>query len=82
LLDIQGDDRFSVLTPRLCEERGCQVSIRVARDGRAVFNALRACGVIGDFREPNVIRMSPVPLYNSFHEVWRFAQKWRAVFNA
>jgi kynureninase len=82
LLDMQGDDRFSVLTPRRCEERGCQVSIRVERDGRAVFNALRARGVIGDFREPNVIRMSPVPLYNSFHEVWRFAQKWRAVFNA
>jgi kynureninase len=54
--------------------RGCQLSIQVLSEPRARFKALEASGVICDFREPDVIRVAPVPLYNSFLEVWRFAR--------
>ncbi len=66
-------DRFRVMTPREPAARGCQLSIGV-RDARAVSRALAARGVVVDVREPDVVRVAPVPLYNSFHEVWRFAR--------
>ena len=49
------------------------------RKGRDVFNALMEQGVIADWREPNVIRMAPVPLYNSFHDVWTFGNIIRVI---
>lgn len=47
--------------------------------GKELLKTLRSHGVICDFREPNVIRAAPVPLYNSFHDVWRFVDVLRAV---
>jgi kynureninase len=60
------------ITPRNEAERGSQVSMLMLRHGRAIFDALAKTGVIVDWREPNVIRLAPVPLYNSFEEVWQF----------
>jgi len=77
LLDELPRGRFEVVTPREANRRGCQVSILVHDRPRALFDALHGEGVVCDFREPNVIRVAPVPLYNSFHEVWRFAQVLR-----
>jgi kynureninase len=74
LLDQIGSDRFTVITPRPPDERGCQLSILVHQHPKELFAALEAVGVKCDFREPNVIRAAPTPLYNTFHEVWRFAQ--------
>ncbi len=65
---------YTVITPRDENERGCQVSILVHEHGKEVFGKLEAAGVTCDFREPNVIRVAPTPLYNTFHEVWRFAK--------
>ena len=65
---------FTVITPRLPNERGCQLSLLVHHRPKELFAKLEAAGVKCDFREPNVIRAAPVPLYNTFHEVWRFAQ--------
>ena len=62
-----------MLTPRDPARRGCQVSLLVHDRPRAVQQALQAEGVVGDFREPNVVRVAPAPLYNTFHEVWTFA---------
>jgi kynureninase len=53
-------------------ERGCQVSMLMRARGREIFNQLTRLGVMTDWREPNVIRIAPVPLYNTFEEVWRF----------
>ena len=53
--------------------RGCQLSILAHDRPRERFAALGRAGVVCDFREPNVIRVAPVPLYNTFHEVWFFA---------
>lgn len=61
---------FTVITPR--EENGCQVSLLMHRNGREFFDALTRRGIITDWREPNVIRLAPVPLYNTYHEVWNF----------
>jgi kynureninase len=65
---------FSIITPSDPEQRGCQLSILMHRDGRKVFDAITRAGVICDWREPNVIRIAPVPLYNSYEEVFRFAE--------
>jgi len=66
--------RYMVVTPRNTNERGSQLSIQVQEHPKELFNKLESTGVICDFREPNVIRVAPTPLYNTFHEVWRFAE--------
>src|SRR5882762_9881922 len=65
---------FNVITPDEPEARGCQLSILVHEHPKELFDKLAAAGVKCDFREPNVIRVAPTPLYNTFHEVWRFAK--------
>ena len=66
-------DSYAVITPREKDARGCQMSILVHEHPKELFGKLEAAGVKCDFREPNVIRTAPTPLYNTFHEVWRFA---------
>lgn len=61
-----------VITPEDENARGCQLSILMMERGRSVFEALTKNGVVADWREPNVIRIAPVPLYNSFEDVWKF----------
>lgn len=79
LLDELGDEQIAVITPRNPEERGCQLSIRVRDADKALFNAITENGVVADWREPDVIRVAPVPLYNSFGDVYRFAEILRTV---
>ena len=74
-------DTLQIVTPREPERRGCQLSLRVAggrEHGRALFEFLESRGVVGDWREPDVIRISPVPLYNRFADVDRFVDEARA----
>lgn len=63
---------IEVITPADENERGCQVSMLMLKRGKEIFDGLMKQGVIADWREPNVIRVAPVPLYNTFEEVWRF----------
>ncbi len=63
---------FEVITPTEPHRRGCQLSMLFDDRGREVFDKLTEKGVIADWREPNVIRIAPVPLYNSFEDVYRF----------
>jgi len=68
-------DRVINITPQALEERGCQFALRVAAgDGKRVYEALEAARVLCDWREPDVIRVAPVPLYNSFTDIERFVQ--------
>ncbi len=69
----QPEKRFTILTPRNSNERGCQVSLSVFKNAKAVFDELLPNGIFADWREPNVIRVAPVPLYNSFEEIFTFA---------
>ena len=68
------DERISVITPSNPRERGCQLSIRVREADKNLFEAISERGVIADWREPDVIRVAPVPLYNTFTDVFRFAE--------
>jgi kynureninase len=74
LLDRLPRGRFEAVTPRDPKQRGAQLSILVHDRPRELLHALDSEGVVCDFREPNIIRVAPVPLYNTFHEVWSFAQ--------
>jgi len=74
LLREVGSKKFTVITQRNSDERGCQLSILAHEHPKELLKELEAAGVKCDFREPNVIRVAPTPLYNSFHEVWRFAR--------
>jgi kynureninase len=73
-------DRIEILTPSDPRQRGCQLSLRVAggrAQGRALFEHLAEHGVLGDWREPDVIRISPAPLYNRFTDVLAFVHAVR-----
>jgi kynureninase len=65
---------LQIITPANAAERGCQLSLLVHHDGKTVFNQLAEQGIIGDWREPDCIRLAPAPLYNTFEEVWRVGQ--------
>lgn len=70
----QNNFGFEIITPKNTAERGCQLSLLTGDDGKALFKKLQDNGVIADWREPNVIRIAPVPLYNSYKDVWRFVE--------
>ncbi|MEY2479702.1 MAG: kynureninase [Verrucomicrobiota bacterium] len=74
LLQDTGSEKVTIITPHETDARGAQLSILVHDHPRELFKKLELAGVKCDFREPNVIRAAPTPLYNSFHEVWRFAK--------
>lgn len=65
---------FEIITPKDQSQRGAQLSILAHGKGKAMFDALTKEGVIADWREPNVIRIAPVPMYNSFEDIYRFGQ--------
>ncbi len=65
---------LEIITPRNWEERGCQVSVIAHGFGKELFDKLTEEGVITDWREPNAIRMAPVPLYNSYEDIYRFGE--------
>jgi len=72
LINELADDRISIITPRDPSQRGCQLSIRVRNGDRSLHERIVTRGVYADWREPDVIRAAPVPLYNSFRDVGRF----------
>ncbi len=68
------DERIEIITPKNSDERGCQLSIRVRNADKSLFKAITERGIIADWREPDVIRVAPVPLYNSFMDCWKFVE--------
>ena len=65
---------FEIITPSSQDERACQLSVFLHGEGRSLFDYLMKNGVITDWREPNVIRLAPVPLYCSFEDMYNFGQ--------
>ncbi|MCW9028577.1 MAG: kynureninase, partial [Kangiella sp.] len=75
LLEQQLAEEINILTPADENASGCQLSLTVnlhGLDGKTVFDRIEAAGVTCDFRHPNVIRVAPVPLYNSFEDAYQF----------
>jgi kynureninase len=65
---------LEIITPRDPEHRGCQLSVMAQGRGKGLYNRLTQSAISVDWREPNVIRMAPVPMYNTFEDVYRFGQ--------
>ncbi len=78
---IAQHDAIQLLTPDDVNQRGCQLSLLVRQRGKALFDHLIQDGIIGDWREPNCIRLAPTPLYNTFEEVWHVGQSLRRFFS-
>lgn len=81
LVHSLSDDRISIITPKNPDERGCQLSIQVKSTDKSLHTKLTEAGVISDWREPDVIRVAPVPLYNSFKDVYLFAERLKKVLD-
>jgi kynureninase len=76
LLNQRDSDRFQIITPGDPAGRGAQLSIRIRSGGRSVCDRLANAGIVCDWREPDIMRVAPVPLYNSFLDVYMFAEKF------
>jgi kynureninase len=74
LLNGIDSDKIQIITPKNSNERGCQLSIQVKNADKNLHKTLTDVGVISDWREPDVIRVAPVPMYNSFEDVFRFVE--------
>jgi kynureninase len=81
LLDKQKSPGFSIITPGEKERRGAQLSIRIRQGGRALCDRLAQEGIVGDWREPDILRVAPVPLYNTYHDVFRFVRRFAAALS-
>ena len=68
--------QFEIITPEL-PQRGCQLSLLTGSNGKELFDYLTANGVIADWRNPNVIRLATVPMYNTFTDIWNFGELLR-----
>ena len=78
LVQTELNDSLEIVTPAEPERRGCQLSLRVLNGraaGRALFEQLEAAGTIPDWREPDVIRVAPIPMYNRFEDCWLFVNQ-------
>jgi kynureninase len=73
--------RIKIITPSNPEERGCQLSIQVKNADKSLHEKLTEAGVVTDWREPDVIRCAPVPLYNSFTDVYEIVERLKEILN-
>jgi kynureninase len=81
LLEREPSDRFSIVTPRDPAQRGAMLSLRIRNGGRSICDGLAEQGVICDWREPDILRASLAPIYNSFVDAYVFAEKFISVLN-
>ncbi|WP_299275723.1 kynureninase [uncultured Psychroserpens sp.] len=80
LLELNNSD-IKIITPSHPNERGCQLSIQVLNADKSLHNKLTEAGIITDWREPDVIRCAPVPLYNSFMDIYEFVERLKTILN-
>lgn len=80
LLDQLSSPDFCIITPRDSQQRGAQLSLRIRRHGRTLCDRLTEIGVLTDWREPDILRVAPAPLYNSYADVYRFVERFAAEF--
>ncbi|MET2985378.1 kynureninase [Aureibaculum conchae] len=81
LIEQLNNPYIKIITPKNPSERGCQLSIQVLNADKTLHNKLTESGVVSDWREPDVIRCAPVPLYNSFLDVYTMVEKLKAILN-
>ncbi len=74
LIEQKGGNKIEIITPKDVNQRGCQLSLRTKGEGKKLHKKLLGSGVVCDWREPDVIRVAPVPLYNTFSDVYNFVE--------
>jgi len=79
LINDLDNDHIKIITPKDPEQRGCQLSIQVKNANRSLHDALTKSGVVSDWREPDVIRIAPAPLYNSFTDVYEMVRRLKEI---
>jgi len=79
LINELNNDSISIITPSNPEERGCQLSIQVKNADKSLHEKLTEAGIISDWREPDVIRCAPVPLYNSFQDIYQMVDRLKKI---
>ena len=81
LIDRLNNKNIKIITPKNPNERGCQLSIQVRNADKTLHQRLTKSGIICDWREPDVIRCAPVPLYNSYQDVYHMVERLKAILN-
>ena len=81
LIEGLNNPKINIITPKNPHDRGCQLSIQVKEANRQLHTLLTQSGVISDWREPDVIRVAPTPLYNSYQDVYEFIQRLKKILN-
>ena len=81
LINELNNDKIKIITPTDPKQRGCQLSIQVKDADKSLHHKLTEANIITDWREPDVIRCAPVPLYNSFEDVFRMVEKLKEILN-
>lgn len=76
-----GNNRFTIITPSNPQERGAQLSLLIHQNGKALFQYLSERGVVADWRSPDVIRVAPAPLYNTYEDVWQLSNHIQAFYS-
>jgi len=74
LINSELEEQIEIITPSSNQSRGCQLSLRLIQSNNDITNILHERGIICDWREPDVIRVAPVPLYNSFEDCYNLVQ--------
>lgn len=82
LLKVEFPNDLDIFTPTDPLQRGCQLSISFHGNLEEIFKGLQESGVICDIRKPNVMRIAPTPLYNTFHDVYEFIQILKKVISS
>ena len=82
LIQQLNNEHIRIITPSQPKERGCQLSIQVKNADRSLHNKLMEAGVISDWREPDVIRCAPVPLYNSYVDIYHMVERLKEILDA
>jgi len=79
LLENELEDEIEIITPKSIEDRGCQLSLRLKTVIPNIMDELHRQGILADWREPDVVRIAPVPLYNTFEDCYQFVQRMKKI---
>ena len=79
LLENELEDKIEIITPKSRKDRGCQLSLRLRKTFPEIMDNLHQNGILADWREPDVIRVAPVPLYNSFEDCFQFVERIKKI---
>ena len=79
LLENELEDEIEIITPKSIEGRGCQLSLRLKTAIPNIMDELHRQGILADWREPDVVRIAPVPLYNTFEDCYQFVQRMKKI---